>query len=290
MNENRNTLELETRRLINLAQQVSGLTIDRDSKSPREFNLQFSLRSFADYDPSNRRWVETDSQEVQLIVPVSFPKDPPQIRWTTPIFHPNVSVSGYLDCNDIGLHWSDQMSLSLLVERLWDIARFAWMDPEIANHYSAKRQWESDPQPTPTDLRTISDEPEIPLNNIVNYRTTGAGPQTIGPVLEQKGNDSTVHSITDSGPGGSKGNVRRGEDSTSTSTSTSGQSELGVVPRAESDSPATTDLETVDVEIVESKTAKPDTMESSPVIIIDENSSPRPPVIRADDDEIMIIE
>src|SRR5687767_11693399 len=51
--------------------------------------------------------------EVDLRMPYSYPERPPDVRWLTPIVHPNVSFSGFLNLAEIGLPWTSDLTLDI---------------------------------------------------------------------------------------------------------------------------------------------------------------------------------
>lgn len=66
--------------------------------------------------------------EVEIRLPARYPTLPPDIRWLTPILHPNISFSGLISLSDIGLRWDRDLGLDLICERLWDVARYQFVD------------------------------------------------------------------------------------------------------------------------------------------------------------------
>ena len=111
-----------------------------------------------------------DEHRVEIRLPDSYPDRPPDVRWSSPIFHPNVSFSGYLNLQDIGLSWHEEMGLDELCVRLWDVARLAYLDLDHAKNYSAKRWFEQQQEfLLPTDPRGLGDRTVAPGSNIVRY-------------------------------------------------------------------------------------------------------------------------
>jgi hypothetical protein len=48
----------------------------------------------------------------------------PEIRWLTPIFHPNISEIGMVCLGGYGTHWVPSLRLDALCRMLWDMARY----------------------------------------------------------------------------------------------------------------------------------------------------------------------
>src|SRR5262249_6853478 len=76
--------------------------------------------------------------QVELRMPYAYPTSPPDIRWLTPLWHPNVSFSGFVNLSDLGLTWGSDLPIDVVCERLWDIARGAVIHQQRATNYAAK--------------------------------------------------------------------------------------------------------------------------------------------------------
>ena len=48
----------------------------------------------------------------------------PEIRWLTPIYHPNISEIGMVCLGGYGTHWVPSLQLDELCGMLWDMARY----------------------------------------------------------------------------------------------------------------------------------------------------------------------
>jgi ubiquitin-protein ligase len=116
--------------------------------------------------------------QVDLRMPYSYPERPPDVRWLTPIVHPNISFSGFLNLAEIGLPWSPDLTLDILCERLWDVARGAYVNLEKAANYAAKNWYEQECGfELPVDVRPLRDKLQISLPNVVKYQRRGGGVQ-----------------------------------------------------------------------------------------------------------------
>jgi len=161
--------ELEQQRLLKLAEAFGGIEVDCIGTAHRDFKIKLNVRSIADVDSNGAKVQYCDEHQVEVNLPLSYPDSPPQIRWMTPIFHPNVSLSGYLDANDMGIDWSNDMDMIIVCERIWDIARFNWVDLETANNYGAARWWRENKSPGPTDSTAFSVVEPQSLENVISY-------------------------------------------------------------------------------------------------------------------------
>jgi hypothetical protein len=109
---------------------------------------------------------------IELRLPLSYPDGAPAIRWVTRIFHPNISNSGFVNFRAIGLAWDSDLGLDVVVERLWDVARAAYRNDEMASNFSA-RSWyrEQTAFELPVDTRILRDL--SPRSNIIRYERRG---------------------------------------------------------------------------------------------------------------------
>jgi ubiquitin-protein ligase len=74
-----------------------------------------------------RRRGEVDSHhshQVEIKLGASYPRAMPEIRWITPIYHPNISEIGMVCLGGYGTHWVPSIQLDELCNMLWDMARY----------------------------------------------------------------------------------------------------------------------------------------------------------------------
>src|SRR5258707_52985 len=62
--------------------------------------------------------------EVEIKLGASYPRTMPELRWLTPIYHPNISEIGMVCLGGYGTHWVPSLNLDELCGMLWDMARF----------------------------------------------------------------------------------------------------------------------------------------------------------------------
>jgi ubiquitin-protein ligase len=65
-----------------------------------------------------------DHHEVEIKLGASYPRTMPEIRWLTPIYHPNISEIGMVCLGGYGTHWVPSLNLDELCGMLWDMARY----------------------------------------------------------------------------------------------------------------------------------------------------------------------
>jgi len=97
------------------------------------------LRFRASGDPPDRYLVELrgkslvrehgkvivrEVHQVEIKLGASYPRSMPELRWLTPIYHPNISEIGLVCLGGYNTHWVPSLQLDELCEMLWDMARF----------------------------------------------------------------------------------------------------------------------------------------------------------------------
>jgi hypothetical protein len=107
---------------------------------------------------------------VEIRLAFGYPEHAPDVRWLTPIMHPNVSYSGYVNLKEIGLDWTPEIMLDALCERLWDVARLAYVSPGEPSNYAAQKWLQEQTQyAIPLDSRPLRDIVPTANPNIVRY-------------------------------------------------------------------------------------------------------------------------
>ncbi len=130
-----------------------------DFRSPgrnsQQFIVSFGGRSLA---RDRGKVVIRDHHEVDIKLGASYPRTMPEIRWITPIYHPNISEIGMVCLGAYGTHWVPSLALDELCVMLWDMARFQNYD--IRSPYNREAaQWAAN-QSTfrfPVDPRPLRD-------------------------------------------------------------------------------------------------------------------------------------
>ena len=146
-----------------------------NGESPDRYTLIFHGKGIS-RDVAPHATIETvDLHRCNVRLPYSYPDRPPDIRWLTPIFHPNVAFSGFINVKDIGIQWESHLTLEDICERLWDVARLEYLDLSAATNYAAKTWFEEHPEfARPVDNRQLL-EKRVPAGaNVVKYERRGA--------------------------------------------------------------------------------------------------------------------
>ena len=66
----------------------------------------------------------SERHEVEIKLGSSYPRGMPELRWLTPIYHPNISEIGMVCLGGYGTHWVPSLNLDELCGMLWDMARY----------------------------------------------------------------------------------------------------------------------------------------------------------------------
>lgn len=62
--------------------------------------------------------------EVEIKLANSYPRTVPELRWLTPIHHPNISDIGMVCLGGFSQHWVPSLTLDELCVMLWDMIRY----------------------------------------------------------------------------------------------------------------------------------------------------------------------
>lgn len=170
-------LESELQILTKLKESSTVFDFDPFGDPPNRYKVTFRGKGIR-RNPDAHDKVETlELHQCDIRLPYGFPERPPDIRWLTPIFHPNVSFSGYVGLADIGITWEKALSLDVVCERLWDVARGAHLNLDSSSNFAAKEWYENDSVlRLPLDHRSIRDKKTPASKNIVQYHRRGESP------------------------------------------------------------------------------------------------------------------
>jgi ubiquitin-protein ligase len=170
-------LQSDLAALESLHSESTILSLEPAGEPPDRYTLTFRGKGLG------REGMSTDVSvielhQIDLRMPYSYPERPPDVRWLTPIVHPNVSFSGFLNLAEIGLPWTPDLTLDVLCERLWDVARGAYVNLEKAANYAAKNWYEQECRfELPVDVRPLRDKAGVSVTNVVKYQRRGSAVQ-----------------------------------------------------------------------------------------------------------------
>ena len=88
---------------------------------PQQYLLGFRGKSLA---REKGKVVVRDFHQVEVKLGASYPRTMPELRWMTPIYHPNISEIGMVCLGAYGTHWVPSLALDELCVMLWDMARY----------------------------------------------------------------------------------------------------------------------------------------------------------------------
>lgn len=120
---------------------------------PEKFIVHFNGRTlvpaggtnkFPSQDVDVERTRIGDHQEAEIVLGAEYPRRGPQVRWLTPILHPNIWGGGTVCLGNYGSAWTPYFKLVDMIEILWDMARLAVLNPRSAGTgaYNAEKEWE----------------------------------------------------------------------------------------------------------------------------------------------------
>src|SRR4051812_31724444 len=87
----------------------------------QRYLIEFHGRSLA---REKGKVVVRDRHEVEIKLGSAYPRTIPELRWVTPIYHPNISEIGLVCLGGYGTHWVPSLHLEALCGMLWDMARY----------------------------------------------------------------------------------------------------------------------------------------------------------------------
>ena len=122
---------------------------------PQHYRIHFQGRGLY-RDHGKVRPLEKHHIEIKL--GSSYPRTIPEIRWLTPIYHPNISEIGMVCLGGYGTHWVPSVQLDELCTMLWDMLRYHNYD--IRSPYNRDAAlWVAQQQLIrfPTDARPLRD-------------------------------------------------------------------------------------------------------------------------------------
>jgi len=98
--------------------------VSTEGNPPERYVIRFSCRGVEQLTPSNKPVIRED-HEVVIYLHAEYPLKQPQLKWKTPIFHPNIHRSGAV-C--IGAWWPAK-TLDELLLTLGEMIQYKNFDP-----------------------------------------------------------------------------------------------------------------------------------------------------------------
>jgi ubiquitin-protein ligase len=107
--------------LARLRTESSVFRFSSQGDPPTQYLVSFQGRSLW----RDRGKVKTlEIHRVEIKLGASYPRTIPELRWITPIYHPNISEIGMVCLGGYGTHWVPSVQLDELCVMLWDMARY----------------------------------------------------------------------------------------------------------------------------------------------------------------------
>lgn len=116
---------------------------------PERYRIEYSIRSLV---LNGGNVVESNAHLVEVFLTLGYPRQPPQCRMLTPVFHPNIAPHAIC----IGDHWSAGESLSALIVRIGEMLAFQSYNTKSPLNGAAARWVEENLGRLPIDARTVS--------------------------------------------------------------------------------------------------------------------------------------
>ncbi|MFO0908796.1 MAG: ubiquitin-conjugating enzyme E2 [Isosphaeraceae bacterium] len=107
--------------LERLTEESSVVRFKASGKPAQHYVVEFRGRSLARF---RGKVGVSERHEVEIRLGASYPRTMPEIRWLTPIYHPNISEIGMVCLGGYGTHWVPSLNLDELVGMLWDMCRY----------------------------------------------------------------------------------------------------------------------------------------------------------------------
>ena len=139
-----------------LAADSSVLRFKAGGTPATRYLVEFHGRSLA---RDRGKVVVRDTHQVEIKLGASYPRTMPELRWLSPIYHPNISEVGLVCLGGYGTHWVPSLHLDELCGMLWDMARYHNYD--IRSPYNRDAAlWAAHQSsfPFPTDQRPLRDK------------------------------------------------------------------------------------------------------------------------------------
>ncbi len=141
-----------------------------EGATPTRYTFIFLGQSLSLAKECPSQIVLSTEQRCEVELPRDFPESPPEIRWLTSIWHPNIAPDGIVRLADVGLPWMPSVGLETVAECLWDVARLAYVNPDRVVHQIAW-EWLLDHPETvlPVDPRSLREAYLVSNRNVVKY-------------------------------------------------------------------------------------------------------------------------
>jgi len=126
-------LERDYRDMVALRNDSTILDFETRGDPPEEYQITFHGKTLV----KNGAVRIADVQKLALRLGAQYPLLRPDVRWITPIHHPNI-FTGTVCLGRFSQEWTPVVKLADFVEILWDMARLSILNPHSAGPGAAK--------------------------------------------------------------------------------------------------------------------------------------------------------
>lgn len=143
--------EVQVRELVNRSEFIQILTTEGDP--PEKYRIRFTCRGVEKINAYGQP-VFRDVHDVTVYLHAEYPLKQPQLKWHTPIFHPNIHVTGAV-C--IGAWWPAKTIDELLLT-LGEMVQYRNFDPNDPMNSKAAAWAKRNTHLFPVDTRPLKGE------------------------------------------------------------------------------------------------------------------------------------
>jgi ubiquitin-protein ligase len=159
------------------------LTWEASGEAPDRYTITFHGNGLV-REPGQTAVRVADQHRCLVRLPFSYPQTAPDIQWLTPLYHPNVAFGGLVSLEDVGLPWNAEMGLDIVCERLWDVLRLAYVNPQRIVQPGAASHLREATWNLPLDERPLRDCVARQVRNVVRYEPRAPTPPATSPTWD----------------------------------------------------------------------------------------------------------
>jgi ubiquitin-protein ligase len=147
--------------------------IQAEGTPPERYQLEYRIRSLRQTDDD---LATAKSHMVEISLPLSYPRMPPQCRMLTPIFHPNIAPHAIC----IGDHWSPGEPLWSIVARIGEMIAYQSYNTKSPLNGEAARWVDQHLDELPLDPVSLMPDDAAPPAPSPDGRAGGSTGPTVG--------------------------------------------------------------------------------------------------------------
>ncbi|MCI0341583.1 MAG: ubiquitin-conjugating enzyme E2 [Planctomycetales bacterium] len=146
-------LRADREALERLAGESTIISFEGPGAAPERYALSF--RGSGLERGVDGRVVVRREHRIEVTLGPEYPRQRPDLRVTTPVFHPNVAAGGAVCLGGYSTHWAPGLTMDAMCAMLWDMIRYANYDVrspynlEAARWASAQREYRFPLDPRP---------------------------------------------------------------------------------------------------------------------------------------------